>query len=609
MGIDVVSRLADVGRGSRDPRLVARGWVALLAIVLTGLAAACAVAGPDPPVVEHNVAVPMRDGVVLRANVWRPATDGPFPTLVYRTPYGKDDTEIWYETHLRAVERGYAVVIQDVRGRYASDGEFFPYFNEGRDGFDTIEWAAGQPWSNGSVGTFGLSYPGAVQWLAALEGPPHLEAMVPAMTFSSPRRFFYSNGVWDLSWLSWVSNSIVPDTRRRLGLAGPVTENEAGAEWPLVAEKLRNFLPLASLPDFEQTAPFYTEWLRHPPEDPWWDWAELPGRYDRVHAAVLNLSGWYDEFYGPEGATTNFSGLLASRVGEADPRTALVIGPWVHGVASVGRRRTGDRDFGPEAAIDYDDLILRWMDRHLRGIDSDDDREAPVRIFVMGENRWRDEPAWPPPTSVAETRYLTPSVGSGTNGGLSPAPPPAATAPSAFRSDPATPTRDPYEVFGPHDYSGLGAAADVLVFETEPFAADTEITGAINAEIFFSCDRPDADLWVKILDVGPDGAAFNLMSPGADVQRASLRDPSRGRELLELGEIYELKFDRLLTSQVFLAGHRLRILVTGSFFPHFSRNLHTGGSEAFSSEMATAEIRIHHDTDHPSRLVLPVIPR
>ncbi len=237
MRIDALARPARPTPRLRRASPVARGWVVLLAVLLAGLAGACALGGLDSPVVENDVAVPMRDGVVLRANVWRPAAGGPFPTLVYRTPYGKDNTEGWYTTHLRAVERGYAVVLQDVRGRYESDGEFFPYVNEGWDGFDTIEWAARQPWSDGSVGTFGLSYPGAVQWLAALEGPPHLEAMVPAMTFSSPRRFFYSNGVWDLSWLAWVHNSIAPDTRRRLGLSGPVTGDEAASEWPLVADR------------------------------------------------------------------------------------------------------------------------------------------------------------------------------------------------------------------------------------------------------------------------------------------------------------------------------------------------------------------------------------
>jgi putative CocE/NonD family hydrolase len=432
--------------------------------------------------------------------------------------------------------------------------------------------------------------------------------MVPAMTFSSGRKFFYSNGVWDLSWLAWTYGSIAPDTRRRLGLAGPQTGEEAEAEWPRVADRMQTFLPLASLPDFEQSAPFYSEWLRHPPEDPWWDWAELPGRYDRVNAAVLNLSGWYDEFYGPQGATTNFSGLLASRAGEGDPRTRLILGPWIHGVGAVASRQTGDLDFGPEAAVDYDELILGWMDHHLRGIDNGVDREAPVRIFVMGENRWRNEPAWPPPSAVPVTRYLSPGAVPGAPGVLSEAPPSAGSEPSTLWSDPAQPTRDPYQVFGPHDYSGLTQSAGVLAFETEPFAEDTEITGAISAEMFISCDCPDIDLWVKVLDVGPGGEAFNLMSPGSDVQRASLRDPSRGRELLEPGEIYLLELDNLITSQVFEAGHRLRILVTGSFAPHFSRNLQTGESESFSSEMAAAEIRIHHDADHPSRLVLPVVP-
>jgi putative CocE/NonD family hydrolase len=583
--------------------------VVLLATVLAVLGAACAVGGPDPPMVEKNLPVPMRDGVVLRANVWRPASQGPFPTLVYRTPYGKDDTEAWYTTHHRAVERGYAVVIQDVRGRHESEGEFFPYVNEGLDGFDTIEWAAQQPWSNGSVGTYGLSYPGAVQWLAALESPPHLEAMVPAMTFSSPRRFFYSNGVWDLSWLAWIHNSIAPDTRRRLGLAGPVTGDEARAVWPQVADRLQSFLPLASLPDFELVAPYYYEWLRHPPDDPWWDWAELRGRYDRVEAAVLHVSGWYDEAYGPEGATTNFSGLLASRAGEREPRTRLILGPWVHGVDAVGSRQTGDLDFGSNAAVDYDDMVLRWMDHYLRGIDNGVDREAPVRIFNMGDNRWRDEPSWPPPSTVTEVRFLKPSAVPGAHGALSKTPPVAGSDPSTFRSDPAQPIRDPYRVFGPHDYARLTENPGVLAFETEPFPKDTEITGAITAEIYISCDCKDTDLWVKVLDVGRDGAAFNLMSPGLDVQRASLRDPSRGRRLLEPGEVYLVTFENLITSQVFMAGHRLRILVTSSFFPHFSRNLHTGESEAFSASMVTAEIRIHHDPDHSSRLVLPVVPR
>jgi hypothetical protein len=229
--------------------------------------------------VERDVAVPMRDGVVLRADVYRPAGDGKYPVLVFRTPYGKHSAAESDGVHHKAVARGYAVMLQDVRGRYASEGIFDPYRQEGRDGYDTIEWAATQTWSDGRVGTYGLSYPGAVQWLAAMEKPPHLAAMAPAMTFSSPRRFFYMNGIFDRSWLPWIYQNVAPDARRRLGM--PVGD-DAEESWRAVADEFQSFLPLRDLPWLRQEAPYYFEWLAHPPEDPWWDWAELRGRYDRV---------------------------------------------------------------------------------------------------------------------------------------------------------------------------------------------------------------------------------------------------------------------------------------------------------------------------------------
>jgi putative CocE/NonD family hydrolase len=315
-----------------------------------------------------DVPVPMRDGVILRADVLLPAESGRFPTLVYRTPYSKESALRDHKTFEKAVARGYAVVVQDVRGRYASDGEFNAYWNEGHDGYDTIEWVAQQPWSDGSVGTFGLSYPGAVQWLAAAENPPHLKAMAPAMTFSTPRNFFYSGGAFDGSWLDWIWFNIAPDIRGRRNLRGPKTRKEAATAWEQEHRRLQEFLPLRDLPDLKDVAPFYYEWLSHPPADPWWDWAELRNKYDRVHAAVLNLSGWYDEAYGPDGATTNFNGLLAARRTEKDSRTRTIIGPWTHG--GQEESRSGEREFGPTAAIDYDELILRWMDHYVRGLDT-----------------------------------------------------------------------------------------------------------------------------------------------------------------------------------------------------------------------------------------------
>ena len=275
-----------------------------------------AAAAASAPLVERDVAVPMRDGVVLRADVWRPAAGGRFPVLVYRTPYDRRRAQGEGSTVARAAERGYAVVVQDVRGRYGSGGEFDPYRHEGRDGYDTIEWAAAQDWSDGSVGTFGLSYPGAVQWLAAVESPPHLEAMAPAMTFSTPRNFFYSGGVFDMSWTDWIWCNIAPDERLRRGLAGPRTVEEARAAWARIRDPILRRLPLSALDEFRDVAPYLFTWLEHPAGDPWWDWAELRGRYGRVGAAVLNLSGWHDEAYGPEGALTNFLGLLAERRGQ-----------------------------------------------------------------------------------------------------------------------------------------------------------------------------------------------------------------------------------------------------------------------------------------------------
>jgi len=549
----------------------------------------------------------MRDGVILRADVLLPAESGRFPTLVYRTPYNKESALRDHKTFEKAVARGYAVVVQDVRGRYASDGEFNAYWNEGNDGYDTIEWAARQPWSDGNVGTFGLSYPGAAQWLAAVENPPHLKAMAPAMTFSTPRNFFYSGGAFDGSWLDWIWFNIAPDIRRRKNLPGPKTRTEAATAWEQEHQRLQEFLPLRELPDLKDVAPFYYEWLSHPPADPWWDWAELRDKYDRVHTAVLNLSGWYDEAYGPDGATTNFNGLLATRRGEKDPRTRTIIGPWTHG--GQEESRSGERDFGPTAAINYDELILRWMDHYVRGLDNGVDHEKRVRIFVMGENIWRDEDAWPLKRARSESFYLATKSAGDRTGSLERSVPEKTYANSTFRSDPAKPLTNPYTAYGAHDYRALAGREDDLVFDSEPLPANTEVTGPIHAEIYLSAGCRDLDLWVGLLDVAPDGTTFNLMSPGLDVLRASYRNESVQPEYLESESITRLNLDRMLTSNTFLAGHRIRVQISGAFFPHFSRNLQTGNSEIMASRQVPCMVKIFHSKKHPSRIILPVIPR
>jgi len=575
-------------------------YLALLAAICL---AACDNGSNVPPsdsmVSEINVAVMMRDGVVLRADVYRPGGPGPFPVLVYRTPYGKHGAVESYQTHLRAVERGYAVVLQDVRGRYESDGIFAPYWHEGKDGYDTIEWAATQSWSNGDIGTFGLSYPGAVQWLAAIESPPHLKAMAPAMTFSSPRNFFYMNGVFDLSWLPWIYLNIAPDARERLNLPGIRNYVDASSEWEEVADDYLSHLPLAQLPYLREEAPYYFEWLAHPPEDPWWNWAEIRGRYADNRAAVLNLSGWYDESYGPEGAVTNHNGTVQSRSQDGAGRSHLIIGPWKHGVIETGARNVGDIDFGPDAGIDYDEVLLRFFDEYLRGKETGLPNEAPVRYFVMGANEWRTSEKWPPDEAVASTLCM--------GKGMLVSCTEAEQGSSTFTANPADPVTDPYDTFGPHDYRALQSRADILTFDSDVLQNDVTIAGNGIARMYVSCDCRDFDLWVRLQDVYPDGRVINMRSPGAEVLRASYRDISKGRQPLEPDKIYELRLDGLMTANMFKAGHRIRAQVSASFAPHLSRNLQTGESEVYSSESQIANITIHHDAQYPSALLLPLV--
>ena len=509
----------------------ARGALLVVAALAAGAAPTARQSGPG--VVDRNVAVPMRDGVILRADLRRPAADGRHPTLVYRTPYGKTPTADG-DLVAKAVARGYAVVVQDVRGRYASDGVFRAYEQEGRDGYDTIEWAAAQPWSNGRVGTFGLSYPGAVQWLAAIQSPPHLAAMVPAMTFATPMHFWYTGGVWDGSWLSWTWLNMAPDLRRRLNLPGPRSDDAARQAWKADGPAAQAFLPLTDLPQLKGVADWYYDWMRHPPYDPWWNWAELTDKYDRVSAAVLNISGWHDEMYGPAGATSNFTGLVRSRGGSArTARTQVVIGPWTHG-SEWADTRVGEREMGPASALDYDALVLDWMDRWLKELANGVDWQPPVRLYAMGANAWREGDQWPPPAD-RRALYLGGYPSTGRPGTLSWTQSDCNVR-ASFVSDAAHPVRDPHDgAAGGLDYRALSAMPGVLTFETEPLSEALDIVGPIDAEMYISVDRPDTDLWVKLLDVAPDGTAYGLMSIGLDVIRASYRNRRPARELLAAG--------------------------------------------------------------------------
>jgi hypothetical protein len=553
-------------------------------------------------IVETNLTARMRDGVTLRADAYRPDGTDRVPAILVRTPYGKDGHR--EGAFIRAaVARGYAVVVQDVRGRHASDGEFDPYRQDGRDGFDTVEWLAAQPFCSGRVAGSGLSYPGAVQWLAAVEAPPHLTCIFPAMCFSSARQFVYFGGAFDLSWLPWTAINIAPDARRRKGLPGPRTPAEARAEWRAIAGRVYRQVPLSALPDLRDVAPFLYEWLDHPEDGSFWDFGNIERRHDRVRVPAFNFSGWHDEGYGPVGAIRNFTGMRARGATPAARDPYLVIGPWTHGEPTPGPTRVGDVDFGADAGLDYERLVLDWCDLHVRGIDRGLARAPRVRVFVMGRNRWRESNEWPLPGTSVRPLYLR------GGGRLAWTAPTDRDASSPFRYDPGDPLEDPHfeKGLGPHDQAGLERRGDVLVFTSEPLAGDLEVIGTIECRIWLSSSAPDTDLVVRVLDVDTDGRAWNLMSPTLEVLRVRYRDGELEPRLLDPGVPAEVRMTLAVTANLFKRGHRIRVHVTSSFFPHFDRNPNTGRTPAFESRLVPAVNTVHHDSRRPSAILLPVL--
>jgi hypothetical protein len=620
---------------SRPPAIfVARIPVSVLLLAVLFASACREKHEADPPLgrypnlrIETDVAVPMRDGVVLRADLYRPDAPGRFPALLMRTPYGKqgiadDGSE---STVVRAPRDGYVVVVQDVRGRFASDGVFDPYRQEGHDGYDTVEWIARQPWCNGRVGTFGLSYPGAVQWLLAMEAPPHLTAILPAMTFATGRHFFHFSGAFNHDWMRWILLYIAPEERRRRGLPGARDEKRAQVEWDLHKWEWERFLPLADLPPLKEVAPWYAAWLDHPDDGDFWSFADVIAKHDRITVPALSFSAWNDSNYGPLGALANFDGVRRrGATARARQGQRLVIGPWDHGDPAPNETRVGEIETGASAAFDYYGMIVRWHDHFTRGLENGIDLGAPIRLFVMGENVWRDETEWPLQRARPTAWYLRSrgdaagrgvagagGPGGGERGGtLALAAPDPSEAPDRYVYDPADPVViENFEVMGPRDRSGLGARRDVLSYRTPLLEKDVEVTGPVEAHLFVASSAVDTDFMVMLLDVHPDGKAYNVMPIEAGVMRARYRGGQRSPHLLTPEEPTEMVIGDMAMSQLFRKGHRIGVQVTSSRFPVFERNLNTGEAPAHATRMVTARQTILHDAAHPSRLILPIVPR
>jgi putative CocE/NonD family hydrolase len=553
--------------------------------------------------VERNVAVPMRDGVILRADVYRPKAGGPYPVLVLRTPYNKGGVK--GEVYARA---GYMVVCQDVRGRYASEGTFESFVREkthdAEDGFDTVEWAARLPGSNGKVGTFGASYNAFLQWRLAPLRPPSLLAM-SAQTI--PARYTDLEGPGTIRpgrRLLWWNCTMAPDMRRRAGRDGPQTPPAARRLWEAgEGESLLRFLPWLDLPDrvFEGEAGPVRRWLKNPALDPW----RLDQACRDVAVPNLDIVGWFDHCNGDmrlfrtmvkEGKTQ------AARAGQR-----LIVGPWSH--SGRGQRRFGAIDFGPPAALNLRDLEIRWFDHWLKGIDNGVEREAPVKIFVMGVNRWREEKEWPLSRARPRTFFLTSAGRANTpsgNGRLLPHP---ATSPGMdqFTYDP----RDPVpSLFGsalyavPTERSILDSRQDILIYQTDPLKEPLEITGNPVVELFASSSAPDTDFFARLVDVAPDGKARDI---SLGMVRARYRQSLAKPVFLKPGEVESLSVRLNPTSNQFQAGHRLRLEITSSDFPNYDRNHNTDKDQNADATLAPAEQRVYHGERYPSRLILPVV--
>jgi putative CocE/NonD family hydrolase len=555
-------------------------------------------------VVERDLAARMRDGVQLYADVYRPEGPGRFPALLMRTPYDKSEARQSGRLALTvaAVRRGYVVVVQDTRGQFRSEGRFVPYSQEIDDGHDTIEWVAALPYVEGGVGLFGLSYPGAVQWMTAPTRPPHLKAIAPAMTFAHPNHFFYHGGVFEADFIEWLLGR---QTRERLRLKLPfVTQEEIDDGWRRLGEQWMQHRPLRDLPLMREFS-YWAEWIDNPIESEYWKPYDIEAQHHLIQVPALNLTGWNDDQYGQPGAIRNFTGMRqrgATRAAREGQR--LIIGPWTHGVPTMNRTTYAGVDYGPNAAIDFTETQLRFFDYWLKGIDAGVTTEAPVRIFVMGANRWRAEREWPP-ARARDTQWFL-----GPDGGLARHGAPPSAAPSRYVYDPRRPVPLPplASPAGPRDWRATSGRDDVLTFTSAALDRDTEVTGQILAHLWIESTAPDTDVTARVLDVAPDGRATQLTN-AYGVVRARYRSTEMPQppSPLPRGEPVELTISLGYTSYVVPRGHRVRLLVMGSLLQGLETHLNTWEPFRSWAQATVATQTLHHDAARPSRVVMPVV--
>jgi uncharacterized protein len=577
-----------------------------------------------PPSVPYakllHVRVAMRDNVRLDANVFYPGSAGTtsarFPAILVRTPYGKGvDLPAGYQSF---INHGYAVVMQDVRGRYGSGGVFDILNQEGPDGYDTLNWIAAQPWSDGKVGMIGGSYLGIAQWQVALLNNPHLKAIFPVVSGSDEYldRYYSPGGALKLGHrLLWMSQNLTTP----------------GTAKPKFTDYIYH-LPLRTVDRSatRRTIGFYQTILNHPTYDYFWKGLSVQENIDRVRVPVFSVGGWYDNF--AESDLEAFA-ALHKLYGRLDDKHRIMIGPWAHNMSTPFQGVS----YGDDSSSPIRSYQIEWFDHWLKGAPEDALRfspekwhavraevdEAPVHIFVMGVNRWRDEPDWPLARARATALYLgSEHAANSLNGdGLLQWKPERSRTPAdssftadSFTFDPRNPVPtlggavccDP-KIFpwGPIDQRPIEKRKDVLVYSSAPMKQDLEVTGPIRVVLYASTSALDTDFTAKLVDVFPDGEARNLTD---GILRVRYRDGLEKSELAEPGKVYPLVIDAGVTSNVFLAGHSIRLEISSSNFPRFDRNPNTGLPFADETTLKKAQQMVYHSRQYPSHLLLPVIP-
>ncbi len=558
----------------------------------------------DELITENDVMVPMRDGVRLRTDVFRPSTGGPFPVLVQRYPYSTRDGFMAIFGRQLA-EQGFAVVVQSCRGRFGSEGDFYPFHPDVDDSYDTVEWAAAQPWSSGKVGMYGMSYSGMTQWTAAIARPPHLVCIAPAIctwdwTISG---WYFSPSVLTLGLsVAWSAQMTAYEAERR-NMAAPlpvfdevarlIDEGGLGGFQDMArlfemqqetTHDLCNQRPLRDVVGLRELAPWFRDMCdEDDPDSDYWRRISGAAHADEIDLPVLHVTSWHDYF--TKGSLDAFVRM------NAKPGQRLIVGPWNHNAQPY--RPDADPDawmffnYGPGTPI------VRFYEHHLKDEHPDFATEAPVRIYVMGENAWRDELEWP----LARTEWTPLHLRA--NGRLA-AEAPTLEDPDRFVHDPNDPVPGPIAIgdtfFDPVDLGAVALRPDVLVYRTDPLNADTEITGPVRVELWVESSASSADFVAKLVEEFPDGSAVAVCQ---GITRTALSAPGP----------HSVEIDLVATSLLVRTGHRLRLDVSCSMYPTFELNPSTGGRITHDVETATAHQQVFHDRDHPSRIILPVIPR